>query len=177
MILNIKKILISIILFFTCCIQLQAESIQLNTNYPTPYASYETIRLLHIPDLGSPSDRDLGTLYVKDGEDSLYFCQQNETTLAPEWKELGSGQNGIWQKTAHGIYDDIHLVDLNDPELKAVGIGIGAYDEITNYPESKLTLKNDGGILAKGEFNAGVPLTTASVLSVEPSSTTKISKS
>lgn len=118
----------------------QGESLSLNTFYPAPFGTYDRLRL--VPRATDP-DCVPGTLFVKD-PGILRYCSD------AGWVDFSLGTGGTWTKTG----DYVHLTDP-DP---AVRVGIG-----TTTPEFKLTLEQDGGILARGTHGGGatIPSLTA----------------
>jgi hypothetical protein len=75
----------------------------------------------------------------------LYFCRDDG--VDGEWAPFTSG---VWKQNVF----DVSLTDISNPIDKRWGIG-------TSTPEFKLTLENDGGIIAKGTFGQGATLTTS----------------
>ncbi len=120
-----------------------AEKITLVTYYPGPQGAFEELYLR--PQVTVlPSSCEIGTVYFNpDGR--FVLCEEDENGNA--YWQPGS----LWEKQGNSVY----LTDTADvnPDL-FVGIG-------TTTPEFKLTLENDGGLLAKGTFGLGVELTTA----------------
>lgn len=127
-----------------------AKSLQMVTYYPAPTAAYDRLRLVpssSLGALGSACD-EVGTMYINaDDTNKLYICNSAGG---------GSGQwgflKGVWVQSGHNIM----LSDTDFPVDKKVGIGTGS-----DAPEFKLTLDNDGGIMATGAVGSGAALTTA----------------
>lgn len=117
----------------------QTAGVTMTTYYPSPFGEYNTLRLLpRTSDLTNPCT--IGSLYV-DSSGVLQYCYRQ-------------GSSGVWgapSEVWNQSGDDIFLTDtLTDPDLR-VGIG-------TTTPEFKLTIVNDGGIIAKGDpETAGLP--------------------
>ncbi len=138
-----KKICFLIIILAVFTSTLQAETITLVTYYPAPQGAFEELYLAPAAtDLGIPCD--IGTLYFNnDGQ--FMVCQDNGS---------GSGSwqlNSLWGKENNNIY----LLDVEYLSGASWFVGIG-----TEIPELKLSLENDGGMLAKGTFGSGVNLST-----------------
>lgn len=120
------------------------KSLTLVTYYPAPIGAFDRLRLVPRSTLTGACDG--GSLYVEQ-PDSLFFCHDDGT---PQWISFGGS---VWTGDEnHNVY----LTDIADPENKRVGIG-------TSTPDFKLTLDNDGGILAIGGFGAGEFLPASSV--------------
>ncbi|MBN2089012.1 hypothetical protein JW964_05345 [candidate division KSB1 bacterium] len=110
---------------------LWAKVFHLETYITEPVASYDHLRLIPISTL---SDCPLGTLYVdKDQSYQLLKCDGG----------IGQPFSSIWNRNSNIVFT---TNTDNAWDLK-LGIGTG-----TTEPEFKLTLINDGGILAEGEF-------------------------
>lgn len=120
-----------------------AETFALRSYYPAPYGAYQRLRLVPRAAFTGTSC-PVGSLYVNtDDNDIIYYCNADDAD--GEWAPLP----GVW--TQNG--DNIYLTDVSAPETKMVGIG-------TDIPELKLTLANDGGIIAHGEFGVDAALIT-----------------
>ncbi|MBI3616636.1 MAG: hypothetical protein HY210_00195 [Candidatus Omnitrophica bacterium] len=118
----------------------RAGSVQFSTYYPAPFGIYDRLRLPPRAALAEPCDA--GTFYYETGA-GLRFCDEATQT----WGGLGGG---VWTQSGNNIYP---ADTASNPNLM-VGIG-------TTTPEFKLTVDNDGGILAKGTFNSGATLATS----------------
>jgi len=122
-----------------------AETLTLNTYNMVPYGAYEQLRLVPRDLIPITDECQIGILYV-DTSGILRFCNDDGG---------GTGEWGFmpddWTQNDNNIY----LTDELTPLDKKVGIG-------TSAPEFKLTLENDGGIIAKGTFGlaAGADLST-----------------
>ncbi len=122
------------IVFFTFSANTQAEEVfNFTSFYPTPAGKYQTIRLN--PQSALPtSNCNLGTIYSNADDNSLpYYC--GPTVGLPAFAPIA----GPWTLSSA----DLYLTDTSTPENKKVGIG-------TTSPIFKLTVDNDGGILADG---------------------------
>jgi hypothetical protein len=110
-----------------------AESLNLISYYPAPTSSYKGLRLK--PQTALPTGNcNLGTIYANSSDRSLpYFCGEAPLTGLPTFSTI----SGAWTLNS----DDLYLTDTSVPLNKKVGIG-------TTTPQFKLTLTNDGGILA-----------------------------
>lgn len=117
--------------------ELFADSGQTLTSYYTvPNGSYDTLRLYpHSSDSDPPGTCAVGTLYINYSNLPRYCA--NVAGVAT-WSTISD----IWTQSGHNIY----LTDTN-PNLK-VGIG-------SKTPEFKLSLLNDGMIIAQGMFGSG----------------------
>lgn len=133
------KLLVALILAFSVSRGSEADSFNLTSYYPAPSAAYTKIQLKPLASLtASPCPE--GTLYANAGDGSLlYYCDGTSYNPLP----------GVW--TLNG--NNLHLTDTGNPVDKMVGIG-------TVSPIAKLTLANDGGILAAGELGTSTALTT-----------------
>ncbi|MFA5088548.1 MAG: hypothetical protein WC552_05890 [Candidatus Omnitrophota bacterium] len=111
----------------------QAREITLTTVVPAPGGNFSYSR--YVPTATTPScpgdGTANGTLYYSSTNSCLEICVNG--TYFPV--------NIMWKKTANNVY----LNDIND----LVGIG-------TLSPSFRLTIDNDGGILAKGTYGSGV---------------------
>lgn len=112
------------------------EDFSVTSYYPSPTASYTRIHIK--PQTALPVNNCIaGTMYVNaDAGNKLFYCQDGSPTQFVPFP-------GIWTLTGN----DLHLTDSSVPLLKKVGIG-------TTSPSFKLTLDNDGGILATGDVDS-----------------------
>ncbi len=133
-----KKIAL-LIFFVILCGQAHAGQIQFSTIYPAPYGIYDRLRLVPRPALGEPCDP--GSFYVNEATDLIAFCD-----ASGHWGPLGTG---FWSRTGHSLYPTAYATDL-------IGIGTTTPSEF----ELRLTIVNDGGIIAKGTFGGGDSLAT-----------------
>lgn len=113
----------------------QTAGVTMTTYYPSPFGEYTTLRLLpRAGDLTNPCT--VGSLYVN-SSGVLQYCYRQ-------------GSSGVWgapSEVWNQSGDDIFLTDTTvNPNLR-VGIG-------TTAPEFKLSVMNDGGIIAKGGTGA-----------------------
>ena len=113
----------------------QTAGVTMTTYYPSPFGEYNTLRLLpRAGDLANPCT--VGSLYVN-SSGVLQYCYRQ-------------GSSGVWgapSEVWNQSGDDIFLTDTTiNPNLR-VGIG-------TTTPEFKLSVMNDGGIIAKGGTGA-----------------------
>ena len=119
---------------------LHANSMTLQTYYPPPVAAYDRLRLVPQPEI-TASACEFGSIYVNATKGSVpYLCQHIDAD--GEW----GGISGVWSQTGN----DIYLIDGTNPSKKKFGIGTGA-----GSLEFKLTLDNDGGIIAKDTLALG----------------------
>jgi hypothetical protein len=144
-----KTLFLLVFIFFLFAINTQAENFQFTSYYPAPTGNYEKVQLIPQPALPT-SNCNIGTLYVNTVDNNLpYFCSPNGVgigTFAPI--------AGPWTLSSN----DLYLTDTTTPLNKRVGIG-------TTTPTFKLTIENDGGILADGQA------TSSSVLPVSGAGT------
>ena len=115
------------------------------TYYPAPVSAFDRLRLIPRTTITTACDANtLGSLYVEE-PDALTFCR--DTGSGFQWT---SSAAEYWEQNG----DTIYLKDTLNPTAKKVGIG-------TSSPSFKLTLENDGGILAIGDFGNGETLMTS----------------
>ncbi len=129
-----KTFFLFICLFSLLTVTGQAENLNFTSHYPSPAGNYQNIHLSPQPARPS-SNCKIGALYVNsDDNNLLYFCAPNNlgiATFAPI--------AGPWTLSSN----DLYLTDTTAPANKKIGIG-------TTTPAFKLTIENDGGILADG---------------------------
>ena len=136
-----KKIfLLFLILFLTAAVAspaLAQHQLSINSSVPSTVGVYSSLQL--VPRNPLPDNPcKVGTFFVKITENIMYYCQ-NGTVFQPltsPWTESGN---------------DVYLT--GDQAARKVGIG-------TVDPEFKLTMDNDGGIIAKGTSGVGEILAT-----------------
>ncbi len=128
-----KTLFLFFVFFFALATQSQAENFNFTSYYPAPTGNYESIHLTPQSAL-TTSNCPLGTIYANADDNSLpYYC--GPTVGLPAFAPIA----GPWTLSAN----DLYLTDTSTPENKKIGIG-------TITPIFKLTLENDGGILADG---------------------------
>jgi hypothetical protein len=126
-------------------LDVMAESVTLNSYNTSPTGAYDYLRLVPRAQINDTSCA-IGTMYVNATDSgNLYFCRDDG--IDGEWAPFSAG---VW-KESNLVLD---LIDTSNAIAKHWGIG-------TSSPEFKLTLENDGGIIAKGAFGSGAALTTA----------------
>ncbi|MCB9771053.1 MAG: hypothetical protein H6754_00655 [Candidatus Omnitrophica bacterium] len=128
-----KKLLLTFIGIIILCSPAYAEQFNLTSYYPAPSGNYNSIKLTPQTAL-TASNCTVGTLYANSSDNSIpYYC------IPPGVNPLSTFVPfpGVWTLNAN----DLYLTDTSTPENKLVGIG-------TSTPMFKLTLANDGGILA-----------------------------
>ena len=123
-----------------------AGSLKLTTYIPSPVGAFDRLRLVPRTALGLPCEA--GTFYIE-APNLARFCQENGLGNAA-WTSFP----GVWTQATSAVYPTD--TDQVDPTADTVYLGIG-----TTTPQFKLTLEQDGGILAKGTFGSGATLTTA----------------
>jgi hypothetical protein len=117
-----------------------AKTLQLTTYYPAPKAIYDRLNML--PQASTPSTCTIGSMMVDNATGNLLYC--HDESGVGTWGSL----DNIWKKTNNDIYP----TDTATHPLIFMGIG-------TSTPSFKLTLNNDGGILAMGTFGSGTTIT------------------
>ncbi len=132
------------ILFLTAVCS--AGTLQLTTYIPSPVGAFDRLRLVPRTALGLPCEP--GTLYIEN-PNLPRFCQDDGLGHT-SWTSFP----GVWTQATNAIYPTD--TDQVDPTADTVYVGIG-----TTTPSFKLTLEQDGGILAKGTFGSGATLSTA----------------
>ncbi len=143
---KINKKYLFIFIVMTSTLPAYAGNVEITSNYPAPFGTYDRIHLVPRADLTGPCQ--IGDLYV-DGSNNFQFCNDNGTGQGV-WGHLRE----IWSEQIVGNNRNVYPTDtLVNPNLK-VGIR-------TTTPQMTLTLDNDGGILAEGTFQAGDTLTSA----------------
>lgn len=146
-----KKILVgAIILLSAMASPCRAGSMTLTTYYPPPWGAYDRLKLIpRAPIAGSTCD--IGTLYVNTADNNrVYYCQEGNGF--GEWTPL----TGQWRREDN----DILLSAFNPSRPYNPNLLVGIR---TTAPEFRLSLGDDGGILAKGAFDAGSALATQGV--------------
>ena len=125
-------------LFFIFILPLwvNADTLSVTSYYPAPFGAYKILRFAPRAEI-TTTPCNIGTFYTNTNQnDNLYFCRDDGT---------GNGQWGLLPTTWINSNDNVYLSDTANPTAKRVGIG-------TSAPEFKLTLQNDAGILAIGQF-------------------------
>ena len=141
----IKIVTLAVVLQMLPTAVVHAKSLTMVTYYPAPNAAYDRLRLVPRGAIGGTAC-DIGTLYVNQDDNNLiYYCASDG--VDGEWTPFAST---VWKQDG----DDIYLDPSADPVVKRVAIG-------TSTPDLKLTLTNDGGIIAKGTLGAGEVLSTS----------------
>lgn len=128
-----KTLFLTLTFFFALATNSHAENFNFTSYYPAPAGNYTSIRLTPQSALAA-NNCPLGAIYANADDNSLpYFC--GPTVGLPAFAPLP----GTWTLSGNNLY----LTDTTTPENKKVGIG-------TTAPIFKLTLDDDGGILADG---------------------------
>lgn len=139
-----KTLFLSLIFFFVLATNSHAENFNFTSYYPSPAGNYQSIHFTPQPALPTTNCK-LGTLYSNSDDNKLpYFC-----TLVgsiPTFVPIP----GVWTLNTN----DLYLTDTSNPANKKVAIG-------TTTPIFKLTIANDGGILADGLASASSALTVS----------------
>jgi hypothetical protein len=156
-----RTVIMMVVMFFNSNVPVFTESFTLTSYYPSPFGSYERLRLVPQPAMGTPCTT--GTLYVNSADNySLNVCTDADGTPGGEWSKF----NPIWTQTGNDIYltstptdpaQDLNVNGTPDIEELKVGVGLDA----SETSEFKLTLLRDGGIMAKGTFGSGDTLTAS----------------
>lgn len=123
-----------------------AGQVSITTYYPTPVGVFDHIAM--IPQSTFTQPCAIGTFMADQLSSRLFYCHDN-----------GSGQ-GIWGALGDewGNIDN-YVYPLATDSQPNIFMGIG-----TSTPTLKLTLENDGGILALGNLGSGVTLSNFSGL-------------
>lgn len=116
---------------------LAAGNVQLVTYYPAPMGAYD--RLALIPQASLPVSCDIGALITEQATRKIYYC--HNVSGVGTWGPLSN----VW--TTSGNY--VFPTQTDTKPLIFASIG-------TSTPSFKLTLDNDGGILATGTLGSGV---------------------
>lgn len=128
------------------------ENITVQGYYPSPFGVYSKLQLVPvvapqpIPLCAGPVD--WGNIYFNGTvpANSLKLCV-DDGSGGGTWNDIaGSTGSDIWER--NNTTQQVYLKNVGD----FVGLG-------TNTPEFKLTLENDGGVIARGTFGAGASLT------------------
>lgn len=131
---GVKKILLALPAVMMILSGPLYAQVTLSTYNPSPLGVYGQLRFVPRPELTGACD--IGTLYAnQDQNDKIYYC--GESGGVSQWTTFGGD---VWTKSDQ----DIYIADTSNPQNKMVGIG-------TSTPEFKLTLDNDGGIVALGD--------------------------
>lgn len=149
-----KKLKILIFVIMLSCIiphLSQAGSVELRTYYPAPQGAYDRVVLM--PQANLPTPCIIGSIIVEQSSGKLLYC--HDISGIGTWGPLSN----VWAQSATYIYPQ--LTDIN-PLIQA---GIGTSTPGYNF---KLTLENDGGILATGTFGSGI-VTTYPIIAFNPS--------
>ena len=100
-------------------VTLAAETLTMTTYYPSPFGVYQSLRLAPTNSEPACGAGTVGTLYVDDSDDSLYYCDGSDYTQ-------GFGQ---WRSNGNDVYPVNYTV---------AEIGIG-----TNTPSERLDISGD----------------------------------
>lgn len=127
-----------------------ANTISLDSYYPSPIGIYDELQTYPQPAITPSNNCLVGSLYTNISDDGrLYYCSPNAPTNLNLNGTYGPFP-GVWTISGNNVY----LSDTASPASKRVVIG-------GQTPTLKLTLLNDGGLLALGTFGAGQSLSTA----------------
>ncbi len=120
---------------------LAQRTFNLQTAIPTPSGDFNLVQTyrLKLRDNGDPASAECSPGEVALFGTTLRYCVQDDI-----WNPISS----VW--TQDNNTQTVYLSDISDYDL---GVAIG-----TTQKTFKLTLANDGGILANGEFGSGVDL-------------------
>lgn len=122
----------------------QAGSLELTTYYPAPQGAYD--RLVLMPQASLPTPCAIGSLIVEQSSGKLLYC--HNIVGVGTWGPLSN----VWTQSGTYLYPT--STDANPLIFASIG---------TSAPSFKLTLDNDGDILATGTFNSGVTTTYPSI--------------
>lgn len=144
-----KTLFLFLLVFSSFAVPANATKFDFSSYYPAPTGNYQSLHLTPQSAL-TTSNCNLGTLYANADDNSLpYFCAPNAVDI-PTFSPIA----GPWTLNNN----DLFLTDTTTPSNKKVGIG-------TTTPTFKLTIENDGGILADG------PAASSSALPVSDAGT------
>ncbi|MCB9771051.1 MAG: tail fiber domain-containing protein [Candidatus Omnitrophica bacterium] len=138
---NFKIIFITLLLPLTFTSISWGGNLILKTYYAAPQGAYDRMTL--IPQSSLPTPCTIGTLVVEESTGKLFYC--HNIGGIGTWGSM----NNTWTQTGNYVYP---TTTTTNP---LIYLGIG-----TSTPSFKLTLENDGGILATGTFAAGATLTS-----------------
>lgn len=142
-----KTLCLFLFIFSFLSVNTQAENFKFTSYYPAPTGNYQSIHFIPQSELQT-NPCNLGTLYANADKNSLpYFCAPNAVDI-PTFSPIA----GPWTLSGN----DLYLTDTTSPLNKKVGIG-------TITPTFKLTIENDGGILADGaaDTSSALPVSGA----------------
>jgi hypothetical protein len=142
--LKLKLILLIIIGFLASTRISIAENLQMITYYPAPQGAYDRVVLL--PQSSLPLPCSIGSLGVKQSDGKLLYC--HNIAGIGTWGLLSN----VWTLSGTNLYPT--TTDTNPLIFASIG---------TSSPGFKLTLENDGGILATGTFGSGIVTTYPSI--------------
>ncbi len=129
-------ILLITLAFLACPTISKAGNIEFVTYYPAPQGVYSRLTLL--PQTSFAESCDIGSFIVEQSSGKIYYC--HNVAGVGTWGPISN----VW--TISGNY--VYPTQTETNPLIFAGIG-------TSAPSFKLTLENDGGILATGTFGAG----------------------
>jgi hypothetical protein len=135
-----RKLIIAILLTFGIVILPRtstAGNLNMVTYYPAPQGIYD--RMVLLPQSGMPTPCTIGSLRTEQSSGKLFYC--HDIAGVGTWGPLSL----VWSESGTYLYPT--KTDANP----LIFLGIG-----TSSPNYKLTLDNDGGILATGSFDSGV---------------------
>ncbi len=134
---HLTKILSFILLALSFSKICTADSIQLTTYYPAPVGAYDRVSL--IPQITLPTPCNIGSLMVEQSTSHLLYC--HNVGGVGTWGPISQ----VWTTSGNNVYPTV--TDTNPLIFASIG---------TSAPNFKLTLDNDGGILALGTFGSGI---------------------
>ncbi len=114
-----------------------AGNIQFVTYYPAPQGAFDRLTLL--PQSVLPTPCPIGSLRTEQSSGKLFYC--HNISGVGTWGLFSN----VWTQSGTYIYPT--TTDTNSLIFASIGISI---------PQFKLTLENDGGILAIGTLGSGV---------------------
>jgi hypothetical protein len=113
------------------CTSAFAESVTLSTYYPSPFGSYDRLRL--VPRSEMTGTCQVGTFYARDTDNKLQYCK--DVGSGPGAGEWGS-MVGLWDQNGTNFYLSENATNVNNFNGK-VGIG-------TTTPQSTLAIRGVG---------------------------------
>ena len=141
---NFKIIFIALLLPLTFTSQSWGGNLILKTYYAAPQGAYDRFTL--IPQSTLPTPCTIGSLIVEQSTGKLFYC--HNIGSVGTWGSM----NNTWTQTGNYVYP---TTTATNP---LIYLGIG-----TSTPSFKLSLENDGGILATGTYGAGATLAALDV--------------
>lgn len=138
---NVLFVVCSLILFGVQPLFAQQHTVEMKASLPSAYANIYKMRLADLGPTPQPGDT------CKIGEIAMFANLIYKCSVPDQWELF----DNVWTEN-----DSTNTVYLKNPGNLPLGLAIG-----TNQKEFKLTLSNDGGIIAKGTQGEGQDLLTS----------------